>query len=146
MQLPPSCISRATVIAAKLEAEVSSRVQNRSAKRDLLVKLSDQEQEAQENMPVSPESFYLGRVEASEDLISAYRDLFLNLKFATHDDNPAKSFQFLKHARSIAKELIIRYGVYDKYYLFFSSSVIQFCFCSFHSLSSILFLLNVFEV
>ncbi|GAY41192.1 hypothetical protein CUMW_057550 [Citrus unshiu] len=107
-QLPPSCISRATVIAAKLEAEVSSRVQNRSAKRDLLVKLSDQEQEAQENMPVSPESFYLGRVEASEDLISAYRDLFLNLKFATHDDNPAKSFQFLKHARSIAKELIIR--------------------------------------
>lgn len=135
MQLPPSCISRATVIAAKLEAEVSSRVQNRSAKRELLVKLSDQEQEAQENMPVSPESLYLGRVEASEDLISAYRDLFLNLKFATHDDNPAKSFQFLKHARSIAKELIIRYGVCDKYYLFFSSSVIQFCFCSFHSFS-----------
>lgn len=107
-QLPPSCISQATVIAAKLEAEVNSRVQNRSAKRELLVKLSDQEQEAQENMSVSPDGFHSGRVEASQDLISSYRDLFLNLKFAMHDDDPAKSFQFLKHARSIAKELIIR--------------------------------------
>lgn len=131
MQLPPSCIGRATVIAAKLEAEVNSRVQNRSSKRELLVKLSDQEQEVQENMPVSSDSFHSGRVEASQDLICAYRDLFLNLKFATHDDDPAKSFQFLKHARSIAKELIISYGICDKHYLFFSSSVIQFSFASF---------------
>ncbi|KAJ4706053.1 putative DNA mismatch repair protein MSH3 [Melia azedarach] len=107
-QLPPSCISRATIMAARLEAEVSSRVQKRLVKCQLLETSSDQEQEAQGNMLATPDNFHTERVEGLEDLISTYQDLFLNLKFATHDDNPAKSFQFLKHARSIAKELLIR--------------------------------------
>lgn len=95
-------------MAARLEAEVSSRVQKRLVKCQLLETSSDQEQEAQGNMLATPDNFHTERVEGLEDLISTYQDLFLNLKFATHDDNPAKSFQFLKHARSIAKELLIR--------------------------------------
>ena len=38
----------------------------------------------------------------------AYKDFYLNLKAATQDDDWAKSFHLLEHARSIAKKLIGR--------------------------------------
>ncbi|KAL5812968.1 hypothetical protein ACOSQ3_027918 [Xanthoceras sorbifolium] len=107
-QLPSSCISRATVMATRLEAEVSSRAGNRSRRKKLQKTVSDQEEEARENTLASHESFIAGMVKGPEELSSAYGDFFRNLKFAILDDNPAKSFQYLKDARSIAKELIVR--------------------------------------
>ncbi|XP_031261305.1 DNA mismatch repair protein MSH3 [Pistacia vera] len=108
-QLPSSCITRANVMAAKLEAEVSSRVGNIKGKRQLLEIPSGQEQGAQENMLVLPDNCCAKRLEGpEEELSSAFQEFFLNLKFATLDDNPTRSFQLLKHARSIAKELLIR--------------------------------------
>ncbi|KAF3433002.1 hypothetical protein FNV43_RR24104 [Rhamnella rubrinervis] len=71
-QLPSSCISRALIMAARLEMVVSSRARNRRAKR--------------------------------------YEEFFFNLKCAMserkHDQDHAKSFQFLSHARSVMMELI----------------------------------------
>ncbi|TXG70881.1 hypothetical protein EZV62_005816 [Acer yangbiense] len=107
-QLPSSCISRATVMATRLEAEVSNRVGNRSGRKKLRETIGDQE-DLRENTLASHESIYAGMVEGPEELCSAaYGDFFRNLKFAILDDDPAKSFQYLKHARSIAKELIVR--------------------------------------
>lgn len=102
MQLPPSCIRLATVMAARLEVVVSSRMRNR------LGKTSDQQGKAQEKIVESPDCFYTGRIGNFEDLSNAYREFFLNLKDAILDGDPAKSFQFLEDARSMAKELITR--------------------------------------
>ena len=95
-------------MATRLEAEVSNRVGNRSGRKKLRETLGDQE-DVRENTLASHESIYAGTVEGPEELCSAaYGDFFRNLKFAILDDDPAKSFQYLKHARSIAKELIVR--------------------------------------
>uniref|UniRef100_A0A0R0I5C6 DNA mismatch repair proteins mutS family domain-containing protein n=1 Tax=Glycine max TaxID=3847 RepID=A0A0R0I5C6_SOYBN len=74
-QLPSHCISRAIVMASKLEALVNSRIHGRSRKE-------------------------------LESI--AYKDFYLNLKAATQDDDGAKCFHLLEHARSIAKKLIGR--------------------------------------
>lgn len=96
-------------MAARLEAEVSHRVGNIKGKKQLIEIPSGQEQEAQENMLISPDNCCAKRLEGpEEELSNAFQEFFLNLKFATLDDNPARSFQLLKHARSIAKELLIR--------------------------------------
>uniref|UniRef100_A0A2N9HFN2 DNA mismatch repair proteins mutS family domain-containing protein n=1 Tax=Fagus sylvatica TaxID=28930 RepID=A0A2N9HFN2_FAGSY len=108
-QLPSSCISRATVMASRLEALLSCRAGNRSKNKWLLEKLLiDNEQKVQENMLETPECFCSGGTGDLEDINNAYKEFFLNLKAAISDDDLARSFQFLNHARSIAKELISR--------------------------------------
>ncbi|GMY07192.1 DNA mismatch repair protein MSH3 isoform X1, partial [Fagus crenata] len=106
-QLPSPCISRATVMASRLEALLSCRAGNRSKNKWLLEKLLiDNEQKVQENMLETPECFCSGGTGDLEDINNAYKEFFLNLKAAISDDDLARSFQFLNHARSIAKELI----------------------------------------
>ncbi|KAF7813276.1 DNA mismatch repair protein MSH3 isoform X1 [Senna tora] len=94
-QLPPRCISRAAVMASRLEAVVNSRIQCRSRSHlplDALV--IDQEQ------PLDS---------SCQEFGSAYRELFSNLKAALDHDDLTKSFQFLEQGKSIARKLISRY-------------------------------------
>ncbi|KAM3730106.1 hypothetical protein ACB098_12G062400 [Castanea mollissima] len=109
-QLPSSCISRATVMASRLEALESCRTGSRLEKKRLLEKLLiDNEQKSQENMLETPASFHQGGAGDLEDVYNAYKEFFLNLKAGISDNDLARSFQFLNHARSIAKDLISRF-------------------------------------
>ncbi|KAK4571663.1 hypothetical protein RGQ29_030181 [Quercus rubra] len=108
-QLPSSCISRATVMASRLEALESCRTGNRLENKRLLEKvLIDNEQKSQENMLETPVCFHQGGAGDLEDIDNAYKEFFLNLKASISDDDLARSFQFLNHAQSIAKDLISR--------------------------------------
>lgn len=87
-------------MAARLEAELSSRL----GKEQLLETLpAHQQEEAQENM-LRPD----GRIENSEDSTVAYREFFSNLKSAMHENDVARSSQFLEKARSIAREFLTK--------------------------------------
>ncbi|KAL6291484.1 hypothetical protein ACE6H2_008994 [Prunus campanulata] len=108
-QLPSSCIRQATIMAARLEAVVNSRARNRHGKNWLLKSLvTDQKKEAQDEMLESPECFHVGWSPVLEETNGgAYQKFFMNLKAAIIDvDDPVQSFQYLNHARSIARELI----------------------------------------
>ncbi|XP_075647562.1 DNA mismatch repair protein MSH3 [Castanea sativa] len=108
-QLPSSCISRATVMASRLEALESCRTGSRLENKRLLEKLLiDNEQKSQENMLETPACFHQGGAGDLEDIYNAYKEFFLNLKAGISDNDLARSFQFLNHARSIAKDLISR--------------------------------------
>lgn len=102
-QLPTSCIQRATVMAAKLEAAVGKREKNRLVQKLLKERLAVDE-EAQEDISKPLDCSHAGGI-----LTDAYREFFNNLNFALADDNDlAKCFQFLKNARNIGMELIDR--------------------------------------
>lgn len=94
-QLPLSCIHRAIVMAAKLEAVVGSRVEKNIAKKLL------------ETPQIYEEEKIL---KAGDRLINSYREIFSSLKSALGDEDPVKSFQSLKNARGLAKELIFSFS------------------------------------
>ncbi|BAT94198.1 hypothetical protein LR48_Vigan02g212900 [Vigna angularis] len=99
-QLPSHCISRALVMASKLEALEDSRMHSRSGKELLLdTPVIGQEQEQEQLMPEPHHCRF-------QEFGIAYKDFYLNLKAAIQDDDCAKSCHLLKHARSIAKKLI----------------------------------------
>ncbi|KAM1783770.1 hypothetical protein FF1_041896 [Malus domestica] len=108
-QLPSSCIRRATVMAARLEAVVSSRTRNRDDKKWLLKSLpTEQKQEEQDVMLESPECLRVGWSSILGDIDGAlYEKFFKNLKTTLLDDSdPIKSVENLNHTRSIARELM----------------------------------------
>lgn len=110
-QLPSSCIRRATVMAARLDAVVSSRTRNRDDKKWLLKSLpTDQKQEEQDVMLESPECLRAGWSSILGEIDGApYEKFFMNLKTTLLDDSdPVKSHQNLNHTRSIARELVSR--------------------------------------
>ncbi|XP_019081850.2 DNA mismatch repair protein MSH3 isoform X2 [Vitis vinifera] len=96
-QLPSSCIRRANVMAAELEAMIVSRVKNSSAQKTL--------QGSQQSISIQSGCSRAEQIGLEED---ACREFFLDLKSALGNADPERSLQFLKHARSIAKELIGR--------------------------------------
>lgn len=96
-QLPSSCIRRANIMAAELEAMIASRVKNSSAQKTL--------QGSQESISIQSGCSRAEQIGLEED---ACREFFLDLKSALGNADPERSLQFLKHARSIAKELIGR--------------------------------------
>ncbi|XP_020222089.1 DNA mismatch repair protein MSH3 isoform X2 [Cajanus cajan] len=99
-QLPSHCISRAMVMASKLEALVNNRIHSRSRKELLLDMLViGQEQEQLMAQPYD---------RPHQEFGMAYKDFYLNLKAALQDDDCAKNFHLLEHARSIARKLIGR--------------------------------------
>ncbi|KEH43722.1 DNA mismatch repair protein MSH3 isoform X3 [Medicago truncatula] len=94
-QLPSHCISRAIVMASKLEALVNSRIHGRSGKELLDEPVIHQEQELH-HCP-------------HQEFGRAYKEFYSNLKATIlDDDDHAKSFQLLENARSIAKTLVSR--------------------------------------
>lgn len=75
-QLPSLCINRAIEMAAKLEAVVGSRLSFRTS---------------QKLLPLQQE---------------AYRDFLINLSHAMRDTDPHKCLEFLKHAKTLAIEML----------------------------------------
>ncbi|KAK7343678.1 hypothetical protein VNO77_12606 [Canavalia gladiata] len=99
-QLPAQCISRAIVMASKLEALVNSRIHSRPG-TELLLNMLVLDQE-QVQLMAQPHDC------PCQEFGIAYKDFYLNLKAAIQKDDQANSFQLLEHARSIAKKLIGR--------------------------------------
>lgn len=84
LQLPVSCINRATEMAMKLEEAVSKRRKSRLAQNSSL------------------ESDETG----DKTALKEFKEMFSNLNLAFSEDmDPAKSFERIKHARSLALEL-----------------------------------------
>ncbi|KAJ7969977.1 DNA mismatch repair protein MSH3 [Quillaja saponaria] len=107
-QLPSSCINRATVMAAKFEAVERRRGSCLGKKQLVDALVIDQEEEAEQFIPESPDISHAGDIRSFEEFGSGYREFFSNLRAALLDDDPEKGFHFLKLARSIAEELIGR--------------------------------------
>ncbi|XP_015878076.3 DNA mismatch repair protein MSH3 [Ziziphus jujuba] len=105
-QLPSLCISRASIMAARLEMMVSNEARNRSAKRELVEPTLIYGKEEQEKKQECSNWSGTGGVEISEEINNGYKEFFLNLKAAMADHDHANSYQFLNHARNIAMELI----------------------------------------
>lgn len=99
-------------MASKLEALVNSRIHSGSGKELLLDALvTDQEQEPHQLMSQTHNC-------SREEFGSAFKEFYSILKAATlGDDDHAKSFQLLEHARSIANKLIA--GEVPLFLLFF---------------------------
>ncbi|XP_057995328.1 DNA mismatch repair protein MSH3 isoform X2 [Hevea brasiliensis] len=109
-QLPSSCIRQATIMAAKLELAITCRTGSKLDKRQLLGTLqSDWEQETRDNISESSKCFPAVKMDNYEELSSSYQKLFMNLKSAVVDGDPAKSWQFLENARSVGKSLLTSY-------------------------------------
>lgn len=106
-QLPSSCINRAVVMATKLEAAVSNRARNRLGHKCLEEAGPNNEAQAQDNPKKPFDSICAGGSTDLEELTNAYREVFSNLNLAyLEDDDPAKSFLSLMHARNLALDLI----------------------------------------
>lgn len=94
-------------MAAKLELAVSRRMGSKLDKRQLLEALrSDLEHETRDCISESSDSFPTGSMDNNEVLSNAYQKLFMNLKFAVVNGDPAKSLQFLEKAITIGKALL----------------------------------------
>ncbi|KAF8412278.1 hypothetical protein HHK36_000239 [Tetracentron sinense] len=112
-QLPSSCISRAVLMAAKLEAVISTRMGTRLCQKlSLVTPPSPREYKFQENSKPSDIS-YGEEIEGLEEMLNEYREFFRILKSALSDAGPANSFQYLKHARSFAMKMINSYLNFD---------------------------------
>lgn len=111
LQLPSSCIRRAIVMAAKLEAAVSNREKNRLQLKCSKETVPNSEaEEAQENVSTPLYHPGDGGIEGLEELANNYTNVFSNLNLALleDDDDMEKNFQFFMHAKSLAVELINR--------------------------------------
>ncbi|XP_010255451.1 PREDICTED: DNA mismatch repair protein MSH3 [Nelumbo nucifera] len=113
-QLPPSCISRAAVMAAKLEAVVSVRVETRLAQKlSPGTKSVHAENEAEEMLKPRDGSGFadfslMDATKGMQVLTKMYYDLFFNLKSALSNADPVKSYEFLKNCKSVALDIINR--------------------------------------
>ncbi|XP_058084309.1 DNA mismatch repair protein MSH3 isoform X5 [Magnolia sinica] len=114
-QLPPSCIARASVMAAKLEAEVSTRVGVRLAQKVFPETLVCTEENLEEvNLPNQPEfsdgeqlrSSSVDGEGASEELVRAYHALFSCLQSALDGTNPTNSLLSLKESLKLAVRMV----------------------------------------
>ncbi|KAF8008565.1 hypothetical protein BT93_K2284 [Corymbia citriodora subsp. variegata] len=95
-QIPPSCINRATEMASKLEAIMSNRSEKGSMQ-------TIAEQEAEREKKRSSSCF----VHNLEYWDTVYKEFLSNLKSALEEEDAAKRFQFLIHARTLAKQLTL---------------------------------------
>ncbi|KAM7273537.1 hypothetical protein ACFE04_028201 [Oxalis oulophora] len=106
-QLPTSCISRATMMAAKLEEVVN----NRLAKRQLVETAEIEEKEEAQGSTSILDNYNRPWASNNEFLVDSnkgYKEFFSKLKFALLEEDDVKGFQLLKCARSIAEEILSR--------------------------------------
>ncbi|KAK6936464.1 DNA mismatch repair protein MutS-like, N-terminal [Dillenia turbinata] len=110
-QLPSSCIQRGVEMAAKLEAEVSSRSRDRFAQNLPLQSLQfcKIEQEGHESISTGPHQSCMGKIDTLEYLAASYSEVFSKLKSALGDDNQSTSFMSLMDAKILATELVNRF-------------------------------------
>ncbi|XP_030463441.2 DNA mismatch repair protein MSH3 [Syzygium oleosum] len=95
-QIPPSCINRATEMASKLEAVMSSRSENGLMQ-------TKAEQEAEREKKKSRPCF----LQSLEYWDTVYKEFLSNLRSALEEEDAAKRFQFLINARTLAKQLTL---------------------------------------
>ncbi|KAJ4957042.1 hypothetical protein NE237_013825 [Protea cynaroides] len=117
-QLPDSCISRAAVMAAKLEEVVSTPMGTQLGHKLLLgTQFVRKEHGAQENFFASnncsnEDGFSawssMDGMEGLEELADLYHKFFIDLKSALADVNSENGFQSLKRAKSIAFSILNR--------------------------------------
>ncbi|KAL5554365.1 hypothetical protein UlMin_041766 [Ulmus minor] len=107
-QLPSSCISRASTMAARLETLVSSRTRNKFGKGQLLETSLISQKEEEQKMLESSDCLGARRVAISEETNGAFEKFFSILEAAISINDHAKGLQFLNQARSIAQELLSR--------------------------------------
>ncbi|RWR91908.1 DNA mismatch repair protein MSH3 [Cinnamomum micranthum f. kanehirae] len=114
-QLPPACIDRAAVMAAKLEAEVNARAGNQLGQR-----LSGKTDFFEENLSLEkhfdPSEFSPRKELVAlsvdqghyDDLARAYLELFSLLQSAFGVADPTNSIQSLKDAKQLAMKMLSR--------------------------------------
>ncbi|KAI3966606.1 hypothetical protein MKX01_011404 [Papaver californicum] len=95
-QLPSSCIARAAVMAAKLEAMVNTRVGTRSVRNLFMETDSIQNNEVHKKYTTQTEYY------SNEDLTEAYHELFQHLKNALTETDSSKCSEYLKRTRNVA--------------------------------------------
>ncbi|KAK4793037.1 hypothetical protein SAY86_023472 [Trapa natans] len=95
-QVPPTCISHAALMAAKLEAVVSNRLRNRSMEREVGYR---------GDCTVEGLKYCTGGIEDLEELAAILKEIFSNLSVAVGGSD-WMAFQSLVRARDRAKELI----------------------------------------
>ncbi|KAI3458167.1 hypothetical protein Pfo_014830 [Paulownia fortunei] len=104
-QLPSSCVRRAIAMAARLEVEVSKREKNK-----LLMNCSmpsDKSEGAEEDAYVPVNCLHTKAIETLEEVEKTCRDFFFHLNLAFHkEEDVAKRFYSLKHAKSLANKLV----------------------------------------
>ncbi|XP_077241803.1 homolog of DNA mismatch repair protein MSH3 isoform X2 [Tasmannia lanceolata] len=119
-QLPSSCVARAAVMATKLEAEVSTRVETQLARKHLLeTPVCLEENQTQENCSNSNEfscreqlgNSLCDRIVGFEELAGTYRELFVYLQSAFTDADPVDRLCSLKDARRLAIKMITSEGL-----------------------------------
>ncbi|OVA14090.1 DNA mismatch repair protein MutS [Macleaya cordata] len=99
-QLPSSCVARAAVMAARLEAVVSTRMGTRLAQNSFMETNSIQNEDEVHANYWTPSDC------SHEELTEAYHKLFCNLTYALGEADPSKSFQTLKHTSSLAVKMM----------------------------------------
>eukprot|EP00268_Persea_americana_P050080 TRINITY_DN5420_c0_g1_i5.p1 TRINITY_DN5420_c0_g1~~TRINITY_DN5420_c0_g1_i5.p1 ORF type:complete len:629 (+),score=145.72 TRINITY_DN5420_c0_g1_i5:657-2543(+) len=112
-QLPPACIARAAVMAAKLEAEVSARAGNQLGQR-LWGKTDFFEENLSLEKHFDPSEFSPRKELVAlsvdqghfDDLVSAYRELFSLLQSSFGVPDPTNSVQSLKDAKQLAMKML----------------------------------------
>lgn len=98
-------------MAAKLEAAVNNRGKNRLTQNcsKETVMPDNEAERAQKNFMRHLNYTCAGETEDLRELCKAYREVFWNINLAILGDGDLeKRFQFLKHAKSLALELINR--------------------------------------
>lgn len=94
------------MMAARLEAEVCQRERSKFPKNS---SKSYDKSDVSEDACVFVDCLHAPAVESSEQVVKSYKDLFFHLNLAIHnEDDVAKRFHNLKHAKSLADKLVNR--------------------------------------
>lgn len=93
-------------MAAKLEVDICQREKSKLLNNN---SKSYDESEGSDHACVSLDWLHTEAVENSEELEKAYKDVFFHLNLAIHnEDDLAKRFLYLEHAKSLANKLVNR--------------------------------------
>lgn len=108
--MPQECISRAVIMALRLEETEKSRVRsNLGGNQRLLTSIdSDQDHEAIDHETEIPSNLLTERQEWERFTISFW-DLLLELESAVCDDNLSKCCQLLEASQRTVRHLLSRY-------------------------------------
>lgn len=94
-QLPASCIARATIMAAKLEADLNKQENGGEKKDKIVAKCSRCESESQ--------------VHSREEITEAFCRVVENIMLVVGDAEPSKVLCYLKDAREVASRALRRH-------------------------------------
>lgn len=109
MQLPSSCIARAAVMAAKLEADVNHRIKPGTVAENIpgsSLSCENSKPHTRYSSLLDSRRMGISSGAASHDLARALMELLLRIKSALNETNPANASSTLKDAKELAMELL----------------------------------------